>query len=177
MTPETKKTLLWGGAITLGVGILLYFFQRYENSKDTANAVDPTTGQPAADAAAQAAQAQALADEETLAAVSSFSSGESLSAPSLSAEAPSDNFSHEIASILQSVGIGTPAPATGGTGAPSTGGGSTGSTQTPTTGGTTPVPTPTPVGGPVPPKSPSTSPARQVRGGLPYNRVITNRVN
>jgi hypothetical protein len=108
MTPETKKTLIYGGVISFAVGAALYFFTRNSGASNSSSA--------AATAAQAQAEAQAAQDETNLAMLSELgTSGVSLSAPSLGSESlgsetPHDNFSQEISSILQAVEATNPQP-------------------------------------------------------------------
>lgn len=110
MSPETKKTLIYGGVISLAVGVGLYIYSRYEDQGST------SAGAQAADAnAAQAAQAQAEAvqQETDLAALSELGSsgggGEYIGEPSTALETPTDNFGAEVAQVLQAAGLAPPA--------------------------------------------------------------------
>lgn len=105
MTPETKKTLIYGGVISFAVGAGLYIWSRYQGGG---------TGDGGASAQA-AAQAQAQADataanqETQLAQLAALSGGGgSLPGVTLSNEAPPDNFAQEIKQILEAAGLGTP---------------------------------------------------------------------
>lgn len=129
MTPETKKTLIYGGVISFAVGAGLYIWSRYQDGQGA-------TGTDAAAAQAQAnADAQAAQQETQLAELQALSGGGTGGLPtvSLGNEAPPDNFAHEIAAILQATGLGPPANGPSGT--------------TPTAGLPQPTPPPTPVDG------------------------------
>lgn len=107
MTPETKKTLIYGGVISFAIGAGLYIYSRYESANSPAAGADPT----AANAATQAAADAAAAQEVQLSEFAQFSAGGgvSLSSPSLGTEAPHDNFAQEIAAILKAAGLDAPA--------------------------------------------------------------------
>lgn len=115
MTPETKKTLIYGGVISFAVGAGLYIWSRYQNN-------GTATGDGGAAAAAQAQADAAATNQETqLAELQALSGGGGSSLPSISlggGEAPHDNFSQEIAQILQAAGLGTPASTPTGTAPP-----------------------------------------------------------
>ena len=152
MTPETKKTLIYGGVISFAIAAGLYIYSRYENQNSPATGADPT----AANAAAQAAADAAAQQEVQLSELASFSGGgASLSSPSLGSETPPDNFAHEIATILQAAGLGPPVSPTSGSPTPvSTLPGVAASNPPPApTDGTPPVTGPKPIG-------PEPSPAR-----------------
>lgn len=131
MTPETKKTLIYGGVISFAVGAGLYIWSRYQD------------GGAKADGGTAAAQAQAEAaatnQETQLAELQALSGGGGGSLPSISlgSEAPPDNFAHEIAAILQATGLGAPTNAPTGTPPPTP----------PVSGLPQPTPPPTPVDG------------------------------
>ena len=131
MTPETKKTLIYGGVISFAVGAGLYIWSRYQGGTGDGGA----SAQAAAQAQAQA-DAAAASQETQLAELATLSGGGGGSLPSISLgnEAPPDNFAHEIATILQAAGLGAP------TNTP------TGTTP-PTSGLPQPTPPPTPVDG------------------------------
>lgn len=115
MTPETKKTLIYGGVISFAIAAGLYIYSRYESQNSAAATGDPT----AANAAAQAAADAAAQQEVQLSELAQFSGGgASLSSPSLGTETPHDNFSQEIAAILQAAGLGAPVSTTSGSPTP-----------------------------------------------------------
>lgn len=111
MTEETKKTLVYGGVISLAVGVALYIYTRAAG------------GGADGGAAAQAAQqAQAAQDETNLAMLAELGSsgasfgggGFSLNSETTgSPEKPHDNFAQEIAAILNATGLGGSASAAG----------------------------------------------------------------
>lgn len=116
MTPETKKTLIYGGVISFAIAAGLYIYSRYESANNPAAGTDPT----AANAAAQAAADAAAAQEVQLSELAQFSAGGgvSLSSPSLGTETPHDNFAQEIAAILKAAGLDAPASASSGSPTP-----------------------------------------------------------
>ena len=108
MSPETKKTLIYGGVISFAVGAGLYIWSRYEDQKNGSAA--PASQQTDQTAQAQA-DAAAAAQEASLAQLASFSSAQ-LAPVSLGTEAPHDDFSAEIAAILKAVNPAPPASTT-----------------------------------------------------------------
>jgi hypothetical protein len=106
MSPETKKTLIYGGVISFAVGVGLYIWTQYENG----NQPDDSNAAAAAQAQAQAA---ATNQETELAELAQLgSSGTAVEPATISDEAPSDDFSSEVAGLLQAEGLDTPASTT-----------------------------------------------------------------
>lgn len=138
MTPENKKRLIYGTVIvTVGV-VGIYLWKKYETAAGAQSGTATNDEQ---------AQADALAQEEQLAAIASLgSSGSQLSSPNLG-ETPVENFGQEVSSVLQAAGLAPPQTA------PTTGTG--GTTASPVTTGTpTPISTPVTTSSPVSPTNP-----------------------
>lgn len=134
MTPETKKTLIYGGVISFAVGAGLYIWSRYQGGTGDGGA----SAQAAAQAQAQA-DATAANQETQLAQLAALSGGGgSLPGVTLSNEAPPDNFTQEIKQILEAAGLTAPTP----TGAPTAP-----PASSPTSGLPQPTPPPVPVDG------------------------------
>lgn len=106
MTPETKKTLIYGGVISLAVAIGAYLFER-----ETGGSAAPADSGATAGAQVQA-QAEAQAQEDQLAMLAELgSSGESTAPVSIGAETPVEDFSQEISKILAAAGLSSPSTA------------------------------------------------------------------
>lgn len=110
MSPETKKRLAYGGLILVAGAVGIYLWKKYE----TATGAVPS-GTAASDAQTQA---DALNQEEQLAAIASLGSqGSQLTSPNIG-ETPVEPFGQEVSAILQAAGLEPPTvvnPGSGGT--------------------------------------------------------------
>ncbi len=105
MTPETKKRLLYGSIIVAAGGVGIWLWKRQSSQVPSGDSASSTK-----------AQAEALANEQQMAAIASLGgSGSQLSSPNIGSH-PVQDFGQEINAILKAAGL-EPVQTTPGTGA------------------------------------------------------------